>query len=358
MLYKLLKNMDQSSFDSTVISLTDYSEFGKNIETLGINVIALNMRASLTLPRSLFQLIRIIKNHHPDVVQTWMYHADLLGGCAARLVGISNIVWNIRNSDLDPARTKKLTRLTVKLCAIFSKWIPERIICNSRQSAQVHQVVGYAKDKFTIIPNGFDTQVFIKDSEIRKAIRAELALGEDVLLIGLIARFDPQKNHKGFVEAATLINNKIKNVHFLLCGKDIDHNNKQLMEWIKKADLEDNFHLLGLRTDVEKLMASLDLATSSSHGEAFPNVIGEAMACGVPCVVTDVGDSAMIVGKTGKVVEPDNPEALAKAWESLLTKPPSEREELGKQARKRIKDKFSIETIVRQYENLYREVAG
>lgn len=356
MLYKLLKNLDQSSFNCTVVSLTDYGEFGKNIEALGIKVIALNMRASLTLHRSLFQLVKIIKNNAPDVVQTWMYHADLLGGLTARLAGVSNIVWNIRNSDLDPSRTKKHTRLTVKLCALLSNWVPKKIICNSRQSTQVHQKAGYNKDRFVIIPNGFDTQIFFSDREKRKAVRKELGLGDDVFLIGLVARFDPQKNHKGFIEAAALLNDKMKSVHFLLCGKDIDINNKKLMHWIKSAGLEDNVHLLGLRTDIARLTASFDLATSSSHGEAFPNVIGEAMSCSVPCVVTDVGDSAWIVGETGKVVPSDNPQALADAWETLSMKSTDERNELGRLARKRIEDNFSIETVTKLYEQLYMKV--
>ncbi len=357
MLLKILKASDKTKFEPLVISLTDSGEIGSRIEELGVPVIALGMSSGLSGLFSIFRLVSQIKKASPNLIQTWMYHADLLGGFASRLAGYRNIVWNIRNSNLDPSKTKLHTRLTVKVCALLSHWIPEKIISNSSMSAQIHQQAGYQKDKFTIIPNGFDLQEFSSNKKTRESVRKELGFDDDTCLIGLVARFDPQKDHKGFVDAAALLKCKINNVYFLLIGKDIDSDNQQLNNWIKSLGLTDSFHLLGLRSDISRITAALDLATSSSsYGEAFPNVIGEAMACGVPCVATNVGDSGLIIGTTGKVVPPDNPQALADAWESLLLKSDVERHELGLLARKRIEENFSIEAITRQYEHLYMDL--
>ena len=359
MLLKILKASDKTKFEPLVISLTDSGEIGPRIEELGVSVIALGMSSGVVGLFSIFRLVGQIKKTSPDLIQTWMYHADLLGGLASKLAGYRNIVWNIRNSNLDPLKTKLHTRTTVKVCAFLSRWVPKKIISNSSNSALIHQQAGYQKDKFMIIPNGFDLEEFSSNKKTKESVRKELGIDDDTCLIGLVARFDPQKDHKGFVEAAALLKSKINNVHFLLIGKDIDADNQQLNNWINSFGIADSFRLLGLRSDVSRITSALDLATSSSsYGEAFPNVIGEAMACGIPCVVTDVGDSALIIGTTGKVVPPGNPQALADAWESLLLKSDAERHELGLFARKRIEENFSIKVITRQYEHLYMDVVG
>jgi glycosyltransferase involved in cell wall biosynthesis len=170
----------------------------------------------------------------------------------------------------------------------------------------------------------------------------------------MIARFDPQKNHAGFLKAAGALHRRMPQVHFVMAGKRVDSDNTALMQSITAADLGANVHLLGLRDDMPKLMAALDvLASSSVYGEGFPNVLGEAMACGVPCVVTDVGDSIGIVGNTGRGVAPDDMQGLASALEELLTLPPSERAALGRRARERVATHFEIGKVVQQYQEFY-----
>jgi glycosyltransferase involved in cell wall biosynthesis len=189
-------------------------------------------------------------------------------------------------------------------------------------------------------------------------VRAELGVGQDVPLIGLIGRFDPQKNHAGFFEATGLLHHYCPEVHFVLAGKDIHQNNNELMQAIHNAGVQGATHLLGIRSDIPRLMAALDVLASSSYGEAFPNVLGEAMACGVPCAVTDVGDSAYIVGDTGKVVASGDMAGLAEAIKCLLELPTEERHTLGVQARARIADNFEIGKVVRQYESFYEELGS
>ena len=221
----------------------------------------------------------------------------------------------------------------------------------------MHTALGYAEDKMVVIPNGFDLAAFKPDSKARVAVREELGIYQEALLIGLVGRFDPQKDHRNFVAAAARLRTDYTQVHFLLCGDGVNWNNAELTGWIGEAGLRQQFHLLGRREDMPRLTAALDISsTSSSYGEGFPNVIGEAMACGVACAITDVGDSAFIVGETGLVVPPRDPEALAHAWKKLIEMGPEGRQKLGETARKRILENFSLPDIVARYEALYKEV--
>lgn len=357
MLYKLLPNIDRTKFELNVLSLTDIGSIGKKIEKLGISVKALGMKRGVPDPRYVFRVATILKKEKPDLVQTWMYHADLIGGLAAKLSRNIPVVWNIRHSNLDPEGNKKTTILTAKVCAILSKTIPKKIICCSEASFKVHSELGYKEDKMIVIPNGFDLDAFKPDAEARYSVRWELRIPDDAATIGMVARFDPQKDHKNLIDAAGVLCRSNKNIHFILCGDGITNDNKQLVKWIQEYSLQANFHLLGQRADIARITTAFDIASSSSsYGEGFPNVVGEAMSCEVPCVVTNVGDSAYIVGNTGIVVPPKNSSAMGKAWEKLIKLPAEEREILGKLARKRIEGNFEINSIVNQYEMLYNKI--
>lgn len=357
MLYKLLSNIDRTKFELKVLSLTDIGSIGKKIEKLGISVKALDMKRGVPDPRFIFRLVAILKKENPDILQTWMYHSDLIGGIAAKMARNIPVVWNIRMSNLDPEGSKKTTILTAKACAKLSKTIPKKIICCSEASFKVHSELGYKEEKMIVIPNGFDLDAFKPDTEARYSVRRELRIPDDAAIIGMVARFDPQKDHKNLINAAGVLCKSNKNIHFILCGDGITNDNKQLAKWIQKYNLQANFHLLGRRADISYITAAFDIASSSSsYGEGFPNVVGEAMSCEVPCVVTNVGDSAYIVGDTGIVVPPKNPLAMAKAWEKLIKLPAEERKILGKLARKRIEDNFEISSVVNQYEVLYNQL--
>jgi len=204
-----------------------------------------------------------------------------------------------------------------------------------------------------VVPNGFDLTQFKPDIDARHRVRTELGITDQIPLVGLIGRFDPQKNHAGFFKAAGMLHRRMPQVHFVLAGKDIDMSNAALVQAIAHEGVLANTHLLGLRNDIPELMAALDVLASSSYGEAFPNVLGEAMACSVPCVVTDVGDSAYIVGDTGRVVASGDMTGLAAALEELLALPASEKAALGERARARVAAHFEIGKVVQQYEDFY-----
>lgn len=356
MLRNLLSKLDRSRFAPHVVSLTGSGEIGRRIAAMGVPVLDLDLRHRPA--RDFIQLVRHVRRLQPDVVQTWMYHADLLGGLAARCAGVRAIAWGIRNSTLDRDQTKLSTRLVTRLNALLSRWLPTGILSCAEAGRNVHVALGYAAEKMAVIPNGFDLSRFRPDAAARSSVRNELRLLSETTLVGIVGRFDPQKNHAGFVQAAGLLRRSRPDVHYVLVGNGLDALNDELAAAARRAEVFDAIHWLGRRDDMPRLMASLDvLASSSSFGEAFPNVLGEAMACGVPCAVTDVGDSAAIVADTGRVVPSGDMPALAAAIDDLLSMEATQRASLGLRARMRVEEHFEIGHVVRCYEDYYGRLA-
>lgn len=359
MLYKLLSALDPAEFSLQVISLRSEGAMAERIRALGVPVEALDMPPGMPQLSGIRRLTQLLRQQQPDVVQTWMYHADLLGGLVARFAGRPPLVWNIRNSTLDPETSKRSTRWTVKACAAFSGRWPLRIVSCSETARDLHCSLGYDAAKMIVIPNGFDLSRFKPDTAARQSLREELGLPLETLLIGAVGRFDPQKDYPMLIAAAGWLHAAHPDIHFLLCGKGLSAKNAELTGWIEARGMQKHFHLLGQRSDMPRITAGLDLATSSSaYGEAFSNVIGEAMACEVPFVATDVGDAALILGETGKVVPPREAAALAAAWNALLSLPAGEFAVLGTAARQRVEQNFSLPLVAGQYAALYRELAG
>jgi glycosyltransferase involved in cell wall biosynthesis len=352
MLAKLLVALS-GRFDAHVISLTNEGPIAAEIRRAGVKVYALNIAGARSALGGFFRLVRVLRSWDPDVVHTWMYHSDLIGGAAARVARVKAVAWNIRNGDLSSA-TKLTTRGVVRLCATFSHVVPKTVVCCSEAARLVHEQIGYDRGKFTVIPNGFDLQRFKPDGQARLDVRRELGIPRDAPLIGLIARFDPQKDHRLFCEAAGKLQARRPGVHYLLAGTRIDAANEQLVEWLSAAGIADVTRLLGERSDVPRLTAALDIATCcSAWGESFPNTLGEAAACGVPCVTTDVGDAAAIVGEFGWVVPRRDAGALASAWDAALGCSPQERQRLGHEARARLCANFEIGAVAERYAELY-----
>ena len=357
MLFKVLKYINKENFPPYVISLTTKGEIGDRIEALGIPVEVLGMRPGRFNPVKFLRLVRRLHKLRPDAVHTWMYHADLLGGLAARLAGVSALSWSIRHSDLSPSDNKRTTLWTMKACAVLSRRIPRKILCCAQMAKDIHVSAGYDEGKIVVIPNGFEMTRFLPNANARVSVRSELGLRKDTPLVGLIARFDRQKNHEGFFEAAARIHQSLLDAHFLLAGAGVEDNNPTLRHAIQQAGVGVKTHLLGRREDIPRLMAALDVLTSSSSfGEAFPNVLGEAMACGVPCVVTGVGDSAEIVGETGRVVATEDMHGLAHKILEILQLSHEERRAMGVKARERIRARYDIESVVKQYERFYESL--
>jgi glycosyltransferase involved in cell wall biosynthesis len=353
MLSKLVARSDPGRFRHVVVSLTTVGPVGEQIAALGIPVSSLRMRRGMPDPRALIRLVRVMRRAKPDVVQTWLYHADALGllGAAAMRVPV---VWNIRSA-IDVDELGPVVAVLARFCARMSRF-SAAVVTNSEAARILHARLGYCPRQWLVIPNGFDTRRFMPDATAYRDVRRELGLPADALLIGIVARFDPLKDHQTFLRAAGQLGQWRDDPNFVLVGREMTTANAQLREWIELSGVSDRVHLLGERADVPRLTAALDIATCSSCGEGFPNVIGEAMACAVPCAVTDVGDAALIVGDTGRVVPPKDPPALASAWRELIELGPEGRRELGLRARARVEERYSLDTVVRQYEALYERV--
>jgi glycosyltransferase involved in cell wall biosynthesis len=358
MLHRLIAGMDSTRFESEVISLTDLGPMARQIEACGVRARALGMKRGSANPFYLLRLAGWLRKSQPQVIQTWMYHADLVGGIAARLAGLSSVVWNIRHSELHPETDKRSTLWTARACARLSRRLPKRIVCCSEASRKFHADMGYAPDRMQVIPNGFDLNRFQSDPRQRVQTREALGIPQSAPVIGLIARKHAVKDHRNFMQAAGLLHRELPEVHFVLCGEGITSQDPELTAWAESAGIQGVCHLLGQREDIPQILNALDVVTSSSSGEAFPNAVAEAMSCGIPCVVTDVGDSRFIVGETGRVVPPRVPAALAEGWSQLLGAGPDVRRRLGLAARERVEQNFGMAALVKQYQDLYLQVAG
>ena len=355
MLFKLTQSMNRNLFDIKVISLSSKGHLNKEFEKIGIEVYNCNITFLRSLS-GLVSLYRYLKQAKPDIVQTWLYHADFLGGIFAFSLGIKNIVWNIRGSYIGLKLNKLHTFLIIHLNAILSNFIPKFIISNSHECKNIFSEIGYKKEIFKIFPNGFDTQKFSPNQEFRNVLRKEINISEKSKLIGYFARFDVQKNHFGFIKIASKIKSKYPNVYFVLAGNGIDYQNTILINWIDKFNLRSSFRLLGKRKDIHKINSALDLYLSPSYGEGFPNAIGEAMSCGVPCIATNVGDCKHIINNRNLIAEVDNSKDLVN---KILICLKWNQEEIKKQrflARQRIKNLYSIEKITEKYEDFYQRL--
>lgn len=357
MLAKVASSLEGRGIRSTVVSLTPSGTMAAHLAALGIPVQTLGLRSPLEGPLALPRLARLLRAEAPDVVQTWMYHADLLGGLAARRAGVRGVAWSLRQSNLEARHNKATTLLTVRACARLSRRVPDRIVCNSRAVWRAHAARGYDEGRMVLIPNGFDLARFAPSEEARRSVRAELGVPEGTVLVGLAARFDSQKDHRTFVVAAGMVMARRPDTHFVLCGRGVTPGQPDLAEWVQGTGRAARFHLLGERADMPRLLAALDVAAASSVGEGFPNAVGEAMACGVPCAVTAAGDTADIVGPTGTVAPPGDPAALAAAVLDLLDLPEAKRREMGRLARARVAERYALPAITGQYAALYEELA-
>jgi glycosyltransferase involved in cell wall biosynthesis len=356
MLYRLLSASNPQEYQNEVISLTDRGALGDKIESLGVPVRVLGMRPGIPNPMAVLKLAKMLRESRPALVQTWMYHADLLGGLAARVAGDIPVVWGIHHTRIDRRETKLLTFLTVKFCAWLSWRVPACIVCCSNASEEAHVELGYPRDKMRVITNGIDVEQFQPDAEAGAVLRNALGIPNEALLIGLAARLHPHKDHKTFFRAAGLLHKEFPDVHFVLCGDGVVRENPEIAAEVAAAELEGYCHLLGARSDMQRIYPALDIAANSSLSEAFPLALGEAMACGVTCVATDVGDCAAIIGDTGKIVPPQRPELLANAWREVLQIGPEARRRLGAAARARVASHFSLPAVVGDYQGLYRTI--
>ena len=359
MLYKLATGIDKMEFETLVVSLTKGGAVEGMLLAAGIPLVSLEFRRSFSDLAEVVRLVRLLRGYRPDILQTWLYHADLLGLVAGKLAGVPVIGWNVRCSNMELAQYSLATRLIVRLLARLSRY-PSFAVVNSSTGRRFHQErLGYVPKRWCYIPNGFDLVRFRPDQAARAAFRTELGLGDDTVAIGLVARYDPMKDHANFLMAAGALHKRHPGIQFVMAGKGVTRANETLCRLIDEHGLAGCVHCLGERADVARILAGMDIVSlTSAFGEGFPNILGEAMACGIPCVSTDVGDAAEIIGDTGMVVAPRDHQALARAWRQLIEIGTESRRALGLAARRRIEQRYGLSVVVGQYESLYQELGA
>jgi glycosyltransferase involved in cell wall biosynthesis len=358
MLVDICTRVDRSRFDPVVISLADRGPLAAPLEEAQVAVHSVGFHPSLPNPAASARLVRLLRALQPDVVETWLYKADLLGGLATVLAGRPPLLWSVQQTHLEPVGGRLRSNVvTARVCARLSGRLPTLILCASQPAADAHEAIGYRAAKLRIVPNGVDTDRFRPDPTARGRIRAELAVADGTPVVGLVARFDPQKDHATFVEAARRILDRVGDAQFVLCGRGIVRDNVELARLIDRAGIGSHVSLLGVRDDMPAVTAAFDVAMSSSaFGEAFSVALSEALATAVPCVATDSGNAVELVGEAGRVVPPRDAEGLAAGVAELLALPDGDRRDLGARGRERIVSHFSIATVARGYEETYEEV--
>jgi len=353
---RLLCGMDRNQFENVVVSLTGPGPLSSALGDQGIRVSEIHMSRSLPSPASIWRLYRLMRKEQPDIVQTWLYHSDLFGLLVGRAARVPVVAWNLRCSNMGQQYQQGVNRMLLRVLTFLSRF-PNAIVANSHAGQEEHTAMGYKAKRWIVLPNGFDFEEFKPNKEARIRLFQELGLPDDKVLIGLVARYDPLKNHEGFLHAAAQLLSETQDAHFVLAGNSIDKDNVVLNRLINQLGLRDKVHLLGQRKDMPKITAGLDIATCCSLSEGFPNVVGEAMSCAVPCVVSDVGDAARIVGDTGIIVPVADVQALAEGWCNLISKGAAERSAMGERALKRVRSQYSLARCVEQYQSFYEDLS-
>ncbi len=344
-----------SKNEHCVISLTDLGFYGPLLKERGVVLYCMDLRSPVGVLAVGLRLTILLRKLKPNIVQTWMVHSDLIGGIAARLAGVRHVVWGVRTTDYSVE--SRSTRVVRWLCALFSHIIPSKIVSAAQASLESSLKVGYCAKKLMVIPNGFDVSALQSYIGKGAVIREQIGVQSGKLVIGCLGRYNPAKDHVNFVRAAGLLAAHYPTCHFLMVGSDLTSTNAELMSHIEATGFAERFVLLGERPDPAACLDAMDIFVLSSCTEGFPNVLGEAMAMGVPCVSTDVGDAAILLGDAGELVPSRNSTALALAVERLLEMSFEDREALGQRGRERLERYFSIETAVRHFDDLYSTLA-
>jgi glycosyltransferase involved in cell wall biosynthesis len=354
MMLRLVTGLDRRRYRSIVVSMTDVGEMGRQFEEAGIEFFSLSMRRGAPELRGLMRLAGLLGRLRPDVLQTWLYHADVLGLVAGRLAGVPAIAWNIRCSDAFFAERAENPDLLRRLLPVLSTY-PEAIVVNSLAGRRFHESVGYRSRRWFHVPNGVDVERFKPDPVAREAVRAELGIPADALVVGMVARVDPTKDHAGFLRAFATMRQSFPAGQALVVGRGAVPGAPELRKLIDELGLGDSVHLLGERPDIERVLPAMDVFVLASLTEGFPNVVVEAMAAGLPCVVTSVGDCAEIVDGPGVVVAPREVDEMAAALRTLAADP-GERVRRGDAGRRSVIARFDIARVLATYDEIYTEL--
>jgi len=350
-LVNLVTAMNRDEFANEVVTLLKPGPMAQTLAQAGIPVTSMEIGRHRPSPAALLSLIRHLRTRRPAILQTWLYHADFFGSVAALFAKPDHLLWNIRSSQIGHPSIRRSTRCLARVLALMSKR-PDAIVVNSQDGQRYHQQIGYRPKQWVNIANGVDLKRFRPRPSERAMLRTRLGIPADTTVIGLVARDHPMKDIPTFLRAASRFQQDRANANFVLCGDGLISENTALTELVRTLDLDRRTILLGPRPDIELVYPALDMLTLCSiAGEGFSNVLCEAMACDVPCVATDVGDSATIIGDCGLIIRQRDHEALTGAWHRLVRQPSQH-----SSPRSQIAARYSMQRMSAQYEAFYRSI--
>jgi glycosyltransferase involved in cell wall biosynthesis len=336
-----------------VVTFYPDGELVPELAAAGVPLTSLNKRGRWDLATVSFRLVHLIRRERPQVLHPYLPDPNLLTALLRPVLPRLRLVWGVRAAYMDLSNYDWVARASNWTAAALSRQA-DAIIVNSRAGELYLRTQGYPADRLHVVPNGIDTAYFRHDPGGQERVRAEWGVTPATPLIGLVARIDPIKDHGTFLRAAAHLAKRRPDVRFVCVGAGSVANERDLREQISSLGLGDRVRWAGGRSDMPAVYSALDIATSTSIGEGFPNAVAEAMACGTPCVVTDVGDSAWIVDGLGEVVPPSAPVAVADAWERVLA---NDDRRVRRTQRERIVSEFSVERLVSRTEQLLWNVA-
>jgi len=345
----LASSLAKHDYKVEIVTFRGNGVFDEELQQAGVPVVVLEKKSRWDI-FFLIRLLRYLRKEKPSILHSYLTVSNLVAVVCKPFIRDTQITWGLRASNMDLTRYPWLTRFTERIERFFSPFA-DLIIANSRAGKQVAVSRHYPENKIMVIPNGIDTVLFSTNAEARRYLRNEWSIDDDHLLFGIVARFDPMKDHNTFFRAANLLAEKYQHVRFVCVGDGPADYQEKLHKLVNELCIQDKVIWAGARADISKVYNALDIAvSSSSYGEGFSNSVAEAMSCGLPCVVTDVGDSAWMLGECGVVVKPNDAASLANAMSGLVDLSSKERQKLGGLARKRIVSEFSIDQLTRRTE--------
>lgn len=347
MLFNLAVKLRDMGVDQDVLTLMPGGSLEQRFRAEGFSPTDIGMKQGIPSLSAFNKLREQVRKSQADVILGWMYHSCWAVSLAAPRG--TPVVWGLHHTLTKLSSERPLTRFLIQFGTVFKRSVSHYVYV-SNTSAEQHFALGYPQLNATVIPNGFDMQRFVPDSSLREAVRAELGIPGNAVVFGAAARFHPMKNQVGLVKAFVKATAGHGNAVLVMAGRGVDTHNADLVRAQQAETTGGRVLLLGERSDMTRLMNAFDFYVSpSGWGESFPLVLGEAMASGVPCITTDLGDCAYIVGDTGVVIPPGDDGALVDALCGALAMDLPARAALGCAARRRIEERFSLDPVAERY---------
>jgi len=358
-LVTLLHGLDRKRFRSIVVTYYPGGAWEERLrQHPGVDLHCLGLKNRFDLAGMIMGLSKIIRRTRPDILYGLLGDACTLALIHGKIIGKSRVIWGLRATNVDFSQYSLISGLVYRLNAYLSTRV-DRIIINSWAGSKYHADQGYACNRITVIPNGIDTGYFMPQPDQGADLRRQWQIGPAIPLIGRVGRLDPMKDYATFLKAAKTVAARRPDVRFVIAGDGPDQILNDLKALSCSLGLDGCVLWLGPREDLPAVYSACTLtSSSSSFGEGFPNVVAESLACEVPCVATDVGDSSRVLGPGGMIVPPGNPAALAEAWERIISLSQQQQRHTGKKGREHVIDSFGIQKMVHATEKVFLSVAS